>query len=96
MNQYIITEEELDIIHHDCIHESEEGCPDDCIYADSDSGCNLHTQDFVAKVRSHPYQSERDKVLDELLEFINGQFGFGVYQLREKIEELRQQVGDRV
>jgi hypothetical protein len=95
MNQYIITEEELDIIRYDCIHESADGCPNDCIYADSDLGCNLDIQDFVDKVRSHPYQSERDKVLDDVLTAL----GKIKYQeediwlfeaIAKKIKELRQ------
>jgi hypothetical protein len=97
MNQYIITEEELDIIRYDCIHESADGCPNDCIYADSDLGCNLDIQDFVDKVRSHPYQSERDKFLKRMLECIsqyemlpNGMD----FVIEDLLAELRQQAGE--
>jgi hypothetical protein len=55
----------------------------------------------VKEIRSHPYQSDRDKVLDELVEWrieymkTRGR-GFAEYLAAEgrKIAELRQQAGE--
>jgi hypothetical protein len=87
MNQYIITEEIV------------------C------SGCDMCNKDAVSKnecsilfnVRSHPYQSERDKVLDELENDIpvylsenpEGTIRDFIDFLIMEFKELRQKAGDR-
>jgi hypothetical protein len=86
MNQHIITDEELDNIA-DLLRR--------CAVFQSVIDALLDPAD------SRPYQSERDKVLDELVEWrieymkTRGR-GFAEYLAAEgrKIAELRQQAGD--
>ena len=54
---YLITEDELMKIRHDCIHyvknlENDEGCPDGCPYTDEEYGCNFDAEEIVKIVLS--------------------------------------------
>jgi hypothetical protein len=106
MNKYIITEEQLIGLIEDCPREdwvTDEPC-DGCEYfKPSKSGknqeCNFDRGVLGGVVRSHYYQSERDKVLDEVLKKIDWRFndterGRMVIEVcKGIIEELRQQAG---
>jgi hypothetical protein len=83
MNQYIITEEQLDILYKFIQH-----CPD-------------YVTTIGQEVRSHPYQNERDKVLDlTSLEFAHLVFMLGgckcemCQRISVKLVKLRQQAGE--
>jgi hypothetical protein len=100
MNQYIITEEQMMEIQHECIHydcPDGEGCPNNCPYTNYDSGCDFDVETIVTSVRSHPYnpQAEREKVLEELEKFFTiGWFAGSKTVPRDvllgKLEELRE------
>jgi len=51
---------------------------------------------LASKVRSRPYQSERDKLLDELLKFLYNanKKRFTLHELLQKMGELRQKAGE--
>ena len=75
-----------------------------------DTRSYIYHEDEVAfsriesKVRSHPHQSERDKVLDELDMYLDGelerasQFNamgtFALLEVKRKIKGLRQKAGE--
>jgi len=84
MNQYIITEESICTIRDYILGAFYEGENKEKIY-------DLIKSEFSV-MRSHPYQSERDKVLDELYEFVmtvNGMDHNTCLRIAKKIEELR-------
>ena len=64
----------------------------DFIWKNIDSPLVVRDRINVIKTRSHPYQSERDKVLDILDEWLNSDDHLSLYkwEVREKIRELRQ------
>jgi hypothetical protein len=86
MNEYIITEEQLVLLTPDI---------DSSMYK---STLEIRQGNEVQKIRSRPYQSERDKVLDELdmwLSIIRVRGGYAeVSKMRKKLSELRQQAGE--
>jgi hypothetical protein len=93
MNQYIITEELLGQIQ-----TRKRKFPYGERYGSQfEPLAYWEIDELVEQVRSHPYQSERDKVLDELTRFLLVEDkGIALRSsLLKKIDELRQQAGDR-
>jgi hypothetical protein len=99
MNQYIITDKEhnrLWVLLPKFGLEERKGQ-----YAQVSIDSIIEINKILQNIGSHPYQSERDKVLDELETFIgNIQFKYGLLSnsylnnIKDKIEELRQQAGE--
>ena len=85
MNQYIITEEELLVIEKD-----------DFFKYHQELQPWERRKAFTGVIRSRPYQSERDKVLDELLKFLYNanKKRFTLHELLQKMGELRQKAGE--
>ena len=94
MNQYIITKEELNQIKNDCYHPNTLSC-EECKFISA--GINPCTwkgaNALMDEVMTHPYQSERDMVLDDLQRFVREarsvNFQIGKRLVLNKIAELR-------
>jgi len=97
---YPITKEELSFIKNNCAIPETDSC-DGCEFAcDDEKSCPcswLGANGLEEQILSrHPYQSERDNVLDELLNWkpgykqYRGNWIVKVDDLYTKIEELRQ------
>jgi hypothetical protein len=76
----------------------------DFIWKNIDSPLVVRDRINVIKTRSHPYQNERDKMLDELDTYLdvelerasqfNAMRNFALLEVKRKIKELRQQAGE--
>jgi hypothetical protein len=97
MNQYIITEKEIQMWENDLDSIDEEWG------LGRGRGTDYHTiqqTKIINKIRSHPYQIERDKVLDEVLKKIDWRFndterGRRVIEVCKGIIEELKQASDR-
>jgi hypothetical protein len=88
MNQYIITEEDICTIRDYILGAFYEGENKEKIY-------DLIKAEFSV-IYSRPYQSERDKVLDDIETVINKTTSYiSRNELEKKIAEHRQQAGEQ-